>query len=151
MPAINVTEIYKIAIACDHAGFDLKSQVINHLSSIGHSVLDLGTNSSTLPVDYPDYAKLVCEQLVDEDIDFGILICGSGIGMSIAANRFSQIRAALCTNSKLAFFARAHTDANLLILAARFNTFEEVKLIVDAFFTTGFEGARHANRIAKLG
>ena len=151
MPAINLTEIYKIAIAADHAGSDLKTQVSAQLRSMGHDVLDLGTNSSIPPVDYPDYAKLVCEQLVDENVDFGVLICGSGIGMSIAANRFSQIRAALCTNAKLAFFARAHTDANLLVLAARFNTFEEVKLIVDNFFTTGFEGARHANRIAKLG
>jgi ribose 5-phosphate isomerase B len=141
--------MYRISIASDHAGFELKSSTIKLLEPFANKVIDCGTNSNA-PVDYPDYAKLVCDQINEEDATFGILICGSGIGMSIAANRFSNIRAALCMNEEMAFLARAHNNANILVMGSRLINFDQVKLIVNKFFTTKFEGGRHSNRIAKI-
>ena len=140
----------KIAIASDHAGFKLKSQCIELLTSLSYKVFDLGTNSDQNSVDYPDYAKLVCEDLIDEKVDYGILICGSGIGMSIAANRISKIRAALCTNTYMADAARAHNNANVLVMGARIISFEQASEILTKFLSTQFEGGRHANRIEKI-
>jgi ribose 5-phosphate isomerase B len=140
----------KIAIAADHAGFELKQQCLELLKSLSYKVVDLGVNSAAEPVDYPDYAKAVCEQIIEENVDAGILICGSGIGMSIAANRHSNIRAALCLNENMAFTSRTHNNANVLVMGARIIDFSQAKLIVTKFFTTAFEGGRHANRIAKI-
>jgi ribose 5-phosphate isomerase B len=142
--------MYKIAIASDHAGFELKTRSIELLKSLSYKVLDFGTNSSAISVDYPDYAKIICEQITDNNVDSGILICGSGIGMSIAANRLSNIRAALCLNSNMAFTSRAHNNANILIMGARLISFDEAKEIIIKFFNTQFEGGRHANRLAKI-
>lgn len=140
----------KIAVASDHAGFKLKSQCVEFLDSLSYKVLDCGANSGEISVDYPDYAKLVCEHIIEENASFGLLICASGIGMSIAANRFSSIRAALCSSVDMAFLAGAHNNANILVLGAKFTPFEQAKAILIKFLTTQFEGGRHKNRIAKI-
>ncbi len=144
--------IYKVAIASDHAGFELKSQLVELLKSPAYKykVLDCGTNCARQPCDYPDYAKIVCEQLAEERANFGILICSTGIGMSIAANRLLNIRAALCVNEFMAFKARAHNNANVLVLGARIIAPETAQEIIKQFFLTKFEGGRHANRLAKI-
>ncbi len=144
--------MYKVAIASDHAGFELKTQLIELLtsSSYQYKILDCGTKSAAERVDYPDYAKLVCEQINEENAEFGILICGTGIGMSIAANRLSNIRAAICIDEYTAFNARAHNNANILVLGARVINFNKAQEIVKHFFSTSFEGGRHANRLAKI-
>jgi len=144
--------IYKVAIASDHAGFELKSQLVELLKSPAYKykVLDCGTNCASQPCDYPDYAKIVCEQLAEERANFGILICSTGIGMSIAANRLLNIRAALCVNEFMAFKARAHNNANVLVLGARIIAPETAQEIIKQFFLTKFEGGRHANRLAKI-
>ena len=139
-----------IAIAADHAGFELKAQCIVLLKSLRYKVIDYGTDSAVSAVDYPDYAKIVCENILENTAKYGVLICGSGIGMSIAANRFSTIRAALCLDQYMAFVARAHNNANILILGARITPFDVAEQIIIKFLTTKFEGARHVNRIAKL-
>ncbi len=144
--------IYKVAIASDHAGFELKCYIIDLLKSsiYKYKVLDCGTDCASKPSDYPEYAKIVCEHLADKSFQFGVLICSTGIGMSIAANRLLNIRAALCVNEFMAFKARAHNDANILVLGARVITLETAREIVKQFFLTSFEGGRHANRLAKI-
>lgn len=142
-------ECHKISIASDHKGYDLKSELVEHLTSKGHKIYDLGTNSDD-SVDYPDYAHKVSEHLEDESSKFGILICGSGIGMSIAANRHSHVRAALCHNEKLAELARAHNNANILVLGAKNLSLETAKSMADTFLKTTFEGGRHIKRLSKI-
>jgi ribose 5-phosphate isomerase B len=137
----------KILIASDHAGFDLKKTLIVEAS---FEFIDLGCDSSENSVDYPDYAQKLCKEINDKNQLKGILICGSGIGISIAANRFKNIRAALCHNVKSAKLARAHNDANVLCLGARMIKSQAATSIIKAFFSTEFEGARHAARVAKL-
>lgn len=138
----------KILIASDHAGFPLKNFLIQELVRLGYEPVDLGCDSAEKSVDYPDYADKLCKKLKDE---FGILICGSGIGISIAANRFSHIRAALCHNVKSAKLSRAHNDANTLCLGARFLKDKSALAVTKAFLTSKFEGGRHEQRVAKLG
>lgn len=138
----------KILIASDHAGFFLKKNLIQKLAELGYETIDLGCDSAEKSVDYPDYAQKLCEKLKD---GFGILICGSGIGISIAANRFDKIRAALCHNVKSAKLSRAHNDANVLCLGARFTKEKSALAITKAFLTSKFEGGRHEQRVAKLG
>lgn len=142
--------MYNIAIASDHAGFDLKQKCISLLNAQNYRVLDCGTNSAAHSVDYPDYAKIVCEQIADYNVAFGILICATGIGMSIAANRLSNIRAAVCCDENMAFLARAHNNANILVLGAKIIPFDIVVKIINKFFSTKFEGGRHLNRIGKI-
>ena len=137
----------KIFIAADHAGFSLKKFLIEELVKLGVKPVDLGCDSAEKSVDYPDYAQRLCKKLKTE---FGILICGSGIGISIAANRFKHIRAALCHNVKSVKLARAHNDANVLCLGARVIKNKAALSIVKAFLTSELEGARHERRIAKL-
>jgi ribose 5-phosphate isomerase B len=139
-----------IAIASDHAGFELKAQCIVLLKSLGYKGIDYGTDSSVLAVDYPDYAQVVCENIIEDNAKYGILICGSGIGMSIAANRFSSIRAALCLDQYMAFVSRALNNANILVLGARITSFDVAEQIISKFLITKFEGGRHLNRIQKL-
>lgn len=140
----------KIAIACDHAGFETKEYIKEILTHKSYEVLDLGTHSNER-TDYPDYARALCESLNPKDSHTkGILICGSGIGMSIAANRYAHIRAALCKDSQMAQLSRAHNDANVLCLGARITNKDEIKGIVSAFLDTEFEGGRHIDRIKKL-
>lgn len=137
----------KILIASDHAGFPLKKFLIEQLTELGFKAIDLGCDSAEKSVDYPDYAQKLCKKL---DAEFGILICGSGIGISIAANRFKHIRAALCHNAKSAKLARAHNDANVLCLGARVVKNKTALSIAKAFLSSKFEGARHERRVAKL-
>ena len=138
----------KIYIAADHAGFELKQFLINELKLLNHQAIDLGCDSSEVSVDYPQYAQKLCQKLLnDEDKAVGILICGSGIGISIAANRFNNIRAALCHNIKSAKLSRAHNDANVLCLGARFTSEKLAKSIAKAFLMTEFEGGRHGRRV----
>lgn len=138
-----------IAIASDHAGFDLKSLVKAELEAMGHRVLDLGT-SGLESVDYPDFADALAAALGDGRAARGVLVCGTGIGISIAANRHRHVRAALCHDAASARLARAHNDANVLALGARLIGTEVARDCVRTFFTTAFAGGRHARRVAKL-
>ncbi len=136
-------------VASDHAGFELKAYVIEKLKQMGHSVKDLGPKDSNR-VDYPDFANLLCENVLKNDKSFGILVCGSGIGMSIAANRHKGIRAALCHEPYSAAMSRAHNDANVLCLGARIVGEGMVDWILKSFCEGVFEGGRHTARIEKL-
>ncbi len=139
-----------IAIASDHAGYELKSFLVLELKKLGFKLTDLGTNDAEKKVDYPDFAKKLAKNIIAKKSDFGILICGSGIGISIAANRFKEIRAALCNNIKLAKLARNHNDANVICLGARYLKDKLALKIVNGFLNANFDGARHQKRVAKL-
>ncbi len=139
----------KVAIASDHSGYDLKKVIVDHLVQKGYHVVDLGTDS-TESVDYPDYADKLCNHILEKESDYGILICSTGIGMSIAANRYSEIRAALVTNEFMAQRARMHNDSNVLALGAKVSSKEDSINFVDKFLTTNFEGGRHIRRLEKL-
>ncbi len=136
----------KIAIGSDHAGFRLKEKIKEYLLSKGYEVLDFGTNS-TNSTHYPIFAKEVAKAVQEKKADYGILICGSGIGMSITANKFPGIRAALCVNEYMARMSRMHNDANVLCLGDRVVGDELALSIVEAWLSTGFEGGRHKERI----
>lgn len=140
---------YKISIGADHAGFQLKEVIKQYLQKAGHRVTDRGTYS-TDSVDYPDFAHPVANDIEAGASDYGVLICGSGNGISIAANKHAGIRAAICWMPEIAALARQHNDANILSLPARFISEEDAKKCVDIFFGTAFEGGRHANRVAKI-
>lgn len=140
----------RIMIASDHAGYQMKSYLIDLLNREGYTVIDLGPKDET-PVDYPDGAAAVARGLFRQEADLGILICGTGIGMSIAANRYSHIRGALVFTPEMAALARQHNDANVLILGGRTTSLETAAACVRSFLTTSFENGRHANRVAKLG
>ena len=137
----------KIAIGGDHAGFEYKQAIIDFLS--GQEVKDFGPFSAD-SCDYPDFAHPVALAVESGEFDFGILICGSGNGVAITANKHQGIRAAICWNEELADRARSHNNANILCLPARHISLEEAKKIVDIFFTVEFEGGRHANRVDKI-
>lgn len=139
----------KVVIACDHAGCELKSQVTAHLQAKGYEVTDFGCDGSA-SVNYPDYAHLVCEALQKGEAPFGILICGTGIGMSMAANKHVGIRAALCENAFSAEMTRRHNDANVICLGARVLASETALSLIDIFLTTPYEGGRHEARVAML-
>ena len=140
----------KIAIAADHAGFALKQILRDELRSKGYEVTDFGTDSEE-STDYPDYAIVVGHQVADGGAARGILVCSSGVGMSMAANRIPGIRAALGTNAEEVRVTREHNDANVLTLGARFTSTEEATQLVDIFLNTNFSGGvRHVRRIAKL-
>jgi ribose 5-phosphate isomerase B len=137
-----------IIIASDHAGFLMKEKVKIYLNKSKIKSLDLGTFSEER-VDYPDYAKKLA-LLIRKKSSFGILICGSGIGVSIAANRFKKVRAAVCYNQLSASLARKHNNANVLCIGARLIRFNEAKKIINTFISTKFEGGRHTKRVKKL-
>lgn len=139
----------KIAIACDHAGFILKDIVVEHLKNKGHDVVDCGTNSKD-SVDYPDYAKIAAEKISTGVVERGIFICGSGIGISIAANRFKKVRCALCHDTYSAKMCRLHNDANAIALGANFTAAPLALEIINEWLDTSFEGGRHVCRIDKL-
>lgn len=139
----------KLAIGCDHAGFELKETLKTYLVEKGFELVDKGTYSLD-SVDYPDFAHAVSIAIEKGLVGLGILICGSGNGISMAANKHAGIRAALCWKSEIASLARLHNDANILSLPARFISAEEAKEIVDTFLSTDFEGGRHANRVNKI-
>ena len=138
-----------IAIGCDHAAFDEKNKLIAALEDKNHLVKDFGCFSKD-SVDYPDYATLVAKEMQNNSYDYGILICGSGIGISIAANRHKGIRAALCTSEFHAEMSRKHNDANIIVFGARITPVKEMIKMVDKFLDTDFEGGRHQNRIEKI-
>lgn len=138
-----------IAIGCDHAGFELKETLKKYLEEKGYAVKDCGTNS-TESVDYPDFGHKVALSVETKESEFGLLMCGSGNGINITANKHRGIRSALCWNREIAKLARQHNAANILTLPARYITAEEAKACVDVFFTTSFDGGRHALRIKKI-
>lgn len=138
----------KIAIASDHAGFNLKEAIKNHFAD-SVEWLDLGTDSEE-SVDYPDFGKALGEAITNGEAPRGVVICGSGIGISIAANRFPKVRAALCMTKEMAHLARQHNDANVLALGERLVDTERAIEIVDVFLNTEFEGGRHQRRVDKL-
>ncbi|MFN2102653.1 ribose 5-phosphate isomerase B [Finegoldia dalianensis] len=139
----------KIAIAADHGGFELKDSMVEYIKSLGNEVVDLGTNSAD-SVDYPDYAKKVCEEIQQENSDLGILICGTGIGMSLAANKFEGIRAACVSDVYSAKMSRNHNNANVLCIGARVIGDEVAKLIIKTFLENEFEAGRHQRRVDKI-
>ena len=139
----------KIAIASDHAGYQEKEQLKPLLKELGIQFEDLGT-VSTEPVDYPDYARKVAEKVAHGEAEQGLLVCGSGTGMAIAANKVPGVRAAVAWNEEVARLARQHNDANVLSLAARCVPFEEIAKIVRAWFSASFDGGRHAQRVDKI-
>lgn len=140
---------HRIAIASDHAGVEVKSMVDSLLQELGHEVLDLGTNGGE-SVDYPDFADKMAEALADGRAAFGVLICGTGIGISIAANRHRHVRAARCCDSTDARLARQHNDANVLVLGSRTSGWETARDCVLMFLDTQFEGGRHERRVRKM-
>ena len=139
----------KIALSNDHGGTELKVFISNYLKKLNYEIINLGTDSIA-SVDYPDYAYSVAQLIKEESIDFGILVCGSGIGISIAANRYSHIRAALCNDVKSCELSRMHNDANILVLGGRIIKHNIALNCVDKFLSTKFEGGRHIKRIDKL-
>lgn len=139
----------KIAIGCDHAGFILKNTLVATLQRHGAEIIDMGTYSDSR-VDYPDYAAKVSQAVVQGDAARGVLICGSGIGMSIAANKFPGIRATLVNDLYSARYCREHNDSNVLCLAGRLIGIDLADAIISTWLTTTFEGGRHAERLSKI-
>lgn len=140
----------KILIASDHAGFDLKDLLVSYLKDKNYEILDLGPDNNQMSVDYPLQAKKLTDKMTAGEADSGILVCGSGIGMCIAANRVPNIRAALVYEKQAAELARRHNDANVLCLGGRMTDFETAKQLVDIFLTTPFDGDRHTRRVQEL-
>jgi len=139
----------KLGIGGDHAGYDLKKLLIAKLEAEGHHVKDFGPYSNE-SVDYPDYVHPLATAIHSGEFDFGIAICGSGNGVAMVANKHQGIRAALCWKPELAELARAHNDANILCLPARFISQEEAEQCVEVFLTEPFEGGRHKRRVDKI-
>lgn len=139
----------RISIASDHGGFEQKQELVRYIESLGYGVLDRGPDDDT-SVDYPDFAELVCKDVQEGVAQRGVLVCGTGIGMSIAANKIDGIRAANVTRADFAKLAREHNDANVITLSGRFISLDENKAIVDAFLSTDFGEGRHARRVEKI-
>lgn len=139
----------KVAIASDHGGFELKESLKRHLDEKNIEYIDCGTDSEA-SCDYPDFAEKACTLVQRKEVTYGVLICGTGIGMCIAANKMKGIRAALCGDTFSAHFTRAHNDANVLTLGARVIGPGLAEFILDEFLGTDFEGGRHARRIEKI-
>lgn len=138
-----------VAIASDHAGFQLKEALKAELAGLGHGVLDLGPESEE-SVDYPDFGEKMARAIRDGKVTRGVIICGSGIGISIAANRFAEVRAALCHDGLTARLSRQHNDANVLALGARVIGVDTARDCLRNFLATPFEGGRHERRVTKL-
>lgn len=139
-----------VVVASDHAGVEMKDALKPDLVALGFEVLDVGTHGAD-SVDYPDFGGLAAAAIRDGRADLGLIVCGSGIGISIAANREPAVRAALCHDVTSARLSRLHNDANILALGARLTGIETARECVTAFFTTAFEGGRHQRRVDKLG
>jgi ribose 5-phosphate isomerase B len=139
----------KIALASDHAGFAEKERLKPLLTDLGLQFEDLGT-ASEASVDYPDYARKVAEEVAGGRVDQGLLVCGSGTGMAITANKVPGVRAAVAWSEETARLARQHNDANVLAIGARTTPPEQIPAIVRAWFSSNFEGGRHAERVAKI-
>lgn len=145
----NTESDMKIAIACDHAGFEYKERLVKYLREKGHEVKDFGTHSME-SMDYPDTAHPLALAIENGECERGIVLCGSGNGISMTVNKHQGVRCALCWNMELAALARQHNDANVVGLSARFIAYEEAQNIVDTFLTTEFEGGRHQRRVDKI-
>ncbi len=139
----------KISLSSDHAGFDLKEKIKNYLLKKKIKVIDLGPKNSN-SVDYPDYAKKVARNILSKKSNVGILVCGSGTGMAISANKFKKIRAAVCYNAVSTRLSRMHNNANILALGSRLTNKENVIKLVNVFLSTKFEGGRHLRRVKKI-
>jgi ribose 5-phosphate isomerase B len=139
----------RIALASDHAGYAEKERLKALLADLGVEFEDLGT-ASEASVDYPDYARAVAEQVADGRVEQGLLVCGSGTGMAITANKVPGVRAAVAWSEEIARLARQHNDANVLAIGARTTPPDDIPKIVRAWFSTEFEGGRHAARVAKI-
>ena len=139
----------KICISSDHAGYEIKEFIKNQLISLGISIIDLGPFSEK-SVDYPDYAKRVSKRIAAKKSDIGILVCGSGTGMAITANKTKGIRAAVCYNTKSTQLSRQHNNANIICIGSRLTKKRNIKKIVSIFLRTKFEGGRHKRRIKKI-
>ena len=139
----------KAVMASDHRGIELKKEIKKIFAAKGWDIEDLGPYTDE-SVDYPDYAEKVCKKVREENGPLGILICGTGIGMSMAANKYRDIRAALCYNKEVAELTRMHNNANILVLSADYTDMETLPDLLTAFFETGFDGGRHERRINKF-
>ncbi|MBI4564490.1 MAG: ribose 5-phosphate isomerase B [Planctomycetes bacterium] len=139
----------RVAIGADHAGFEDKRRLAEVLSSWGHDVEDVGTFSSE-SCDYPDFAERVARAVVDQRAERGVLVCGTGIGMSIVANKFKGVRAAVVTDAFTAEVSRGHNDANILCMGARVTPLSDMERLLRIFLETAFEGGRHARRVEKI-
>ncbi len=139
----------KIAIGGDHAGFEYKGKLIQKLTALGFEVKDFGPFSDA-SVDYPDYVHPLCTAIEAGEFELGIVICGSGNGVAITANKHQGIRAALCWNEDLAALARQHNNANVIALPARFISYEHAERLTEMFLKTNFEGGRHQSRVNKI-
>ena len=140
----------RIVIGSDHAGFDQKQRLAHYLAEKGHDVTDVGATNAEDSVDYPDFALAAGRKVASGDADFGVLVCGTGIGMAIAANKVAGVRAANVTDPQFAKLAREHNDANVVTVSARFVPVQTNEGILDAFLGTEFGGGRHASRVAKI-
>jgi ribose 5-phosphate isomerase B len=140
----------QIWVGADHAGFDLKQKLVAELTRLGYEPVDVGPKTLDPQDDFPDYAKPVAEAVSDGKVKRGILTCGTGLGMSYAANRFPHVRAALVWNPEIAALARKHNDANVLVLASRFTSDAEALDILHTWLDTPFEGGRHQRRVEKI-
>jgi len=142
--------VLNVAIGCDHAAFECKAALADFVKELGYSVIDFGCNT-TEPCDYPDFAAAVARAVSAGRCGYGILLCGTGIGMSIAANKVSGVRAAVCWSEDTARLSREHNDANVLCLPARYSTVEDMKRWIKSWFATPFSGKeRHLRRIEKI-
>ncbi|HLV39084.1 ribose 5-phosphate isomerase B [Xanthomarina sp.] len=139
----------KISIGNDHAGTEYKFAVIKHLEAKGFTVINYGTNTNE-SVDYPDFVHPVAEDVEAKKVDFGIIICGSGNGANMTANKHQGVRSALCWTKEIVALARQHNNANILSIPARYTALQQVIEMVDTFLETPFEGGRHENRVNKI-
>ncbi len=139
----------RITIGNDHAGTEYKNVLIDLLKSMEHTVHNYGTDHNN-SVDYPDHVHPVAKDVDQNNADLGILICGSGNGVCMTANKYQNVRAALCWNAEIAGLARSHNDANIICIPARYVSLEEAKLMVRTFLSEPFEGGRHQNRVNKI-
>jgi ribose 5-phosphate isomerase B len=144
-----MAEDFRIALGADHGGFELKEKVRQYLADRGHHLEDLGTYSAD-SVDYPDFARKVAERVAARHADFGIVICGTGLGVAMTANKVRGIRAAPCNDTISARFARSHNNANVLTMGGRLIDLGTAQKILDIFLSTPFEGGRHQRRVEKI-
>jgi len=138
-----------IALGADHGGIELKDKLAQFLKEKGYEIIDNGTNSPD-SVNYPDFGAVVAKDILEKRAELGVIVCGSGIGISISANRFKGIRAAMVTRKEYAQLARQHNNANIIAFGGRFTNFEEAKEYLDIFLSTPFEGGRHEKRINRI-
>lgn len=148
-PIFVKTTHMKIAIGNDHAGTDYKKAIVAHLEQKGYEILNYGTDSND-SVDYPDFVHPVAEAVASGKARFGVIICGSGNGVAMTANKHQEIRAALCWTKEIAELAREHNDANVISIPARYTSQPQAVAMVDTFLSTDFEGGRHQRRVDKI-